>query len=63
MRMRGGPRPRRKETLVIRFRTAGVVHVVLTIVLGVVSVNSGNNLLCLVTSLMLGYMLSSGVPG
>ena len=63
MRMRGGPRPRRKETLVIRFRTAGVVHVVLTIVLGVVSVNSGNNLLCLVTSLLLGYLLASGVAG
>ena len=63
MRMRGGPSPRRKEALVIRFRTAGVVHVVLTIVLGVVSVNSGNNLLCLVTSLLLGYLLASGVAG
>ena len=47
----------------IRFRTAGVVYVALAILLGVVSVNSGNNLLCLVTSLLLGYMLASGVAG
>lgn len=47
----------------IRFQTAGVVYIVLTALLGVASVNSGNNLLCLVTSLMLGYMLASGVAG
>ncbi len=47
----------------IRFQTAGVVYVVLTALLGVASVNSGNNLLCLVTSLMLGYMPASGVAG
>ena len=53
----------RRGTPVIRFRTAGVVYVALAILLGVVSVNSGNNLLCLVTSLLLGYMLASGVAG
>ena len=63
MRMRGGPGTRRRGTHVIRFRTAGVVYVVLAVLLGVVSVNSGNNLLCLVTSLLLGYMLASGVAG
>ena len=47
----------------IRFRTAGVVYVVLAVLLGVVSVNNGNNLLCLVTSLLLGYLLASGVAG
>ena len=60
---REGQGARRRGTPVIRFRTAGVVYVALAILLGVVSVNSGNNLLCLVTSLLLGYMLASGVAG
>ena len=48
---------------IIRVRTAGTVYTLLTIVLGVVAVNSGNNLLYLVTALLLGYMLASGVAG
>ena len=48
---------------IIRVRAAGTVYTLLTIVLGVVAVNSGNNLLYLVTALLLGYMLASGVAG
>lgn len=48
---------------IIRLRTAGTVYTLLTIVLGVVAVNSGNNLLYLLTALLLGYMLASGVAG
>ena len=48
---------------IIRLRTAGTVYTLLTIMLGVVAVNSGNNLLYLLTALLLGYMLASGVAG
>ena len=48
---------------IIRLRTAGTVYTLLTIALGVVAVNSGNNLLYLLTALLLGYMLASGVAG
>lgn len=48
---------------IIRVRTAGTVYTLLTIVLGVVAVNSGNNLLYLMTAMLLGYMLASGIAG
>lgn len=48
---------------VIRVRPSGGVYILLTVALGVVSVNSGNNLLYLVTALLLGYMAASGIAG
>lgn len=48
---------------VIRVRLPGTIYIILTIVLGVVAVNSSNNLLYLVTALMLGYMAASGFAG
>ena len=48
---------------VIQTRRAGMIYIVMTIVLGVISVNSSNNLLYLVTAVMLGYMLASGLAG
>lgn len=54
---------KKRTTPVIRIRPAGGVYILLSIVLGVISVNSGNNLLYLVTALLLGYMLASGIAG
>ena len=54
---------KKRTTPVIRIRPAGGVYIALSIALGVVSVNSGNNLLYLVTALLLGYMLASGIAG
>jgi len=48
---------------VIRLRTAGTVYIVMTIVLGAVSLNTSNNLFYLMTAMMLGYMLASGLVG
>ncbi|MDR1874204.1 MAG: DUF58 domain-containing protein [Synergistaceae bacterium] len=48
---------------VIRVRRPGSVYIAISIVLGVVAVNSTNNLLYLVTTVLLGYMLGSGVAG
>jgi len=48
---------------VIRTRRAGTVYIAASIFLGVVSVNSANNLLYFVTAIMLGYMLASGLAG
>jgi uncharacterized protein (DUF58 family) len=48
---------------VIRVRRAGSIYIAISIVLGVVAVNSTNNLLYLVTTVLLGYMLGSGVAG
>lgn len=57
------PSGRKRRAPIIRIRPAGGVYVVLSVALGVVSVNSGNNLLYLVTALLLGYMLASGIAG
>ena len=54
---------KKRTTPIIRIRPAGGVYIALSIALGVVSVNSGNNLLYLVTALLLGYMLASGIAG
>jgi uncharacterized protein (DUF58 family) len=48
---------------VIRTRRAGTVYILISIFLGVVAGNSGNNLLYLTTALLLGYMLASGIAG
>ena len=48
---------------VIRTRRAGMVYIVISIFLGVVAINSANNLLYLVTAVLLGYMLASGLAG
>ncbi|GHT01767.1 hypothetical protein AGMMS50276_30500 [Synergistales bacterium] len=48
---------------VIRLRGAGAVYIAITIILGVTAVNSSNNLLYLTTTVLLGYLLSSGVAG
>jgi uncharacterized protein (DUF58 family) len=48
---------------VIRTRRAGTVYIFISIFLGVVAINSANNLLYLVTAVLLGYMLASGLAG
>ncbi|MDR3230030.1 MAG: DUF58 domain-containing protein [Synergistaceae bacterium] len=48
---------------VIRVRRSGTVYILISIVLGVIAVNSTNNLLYLTTTVLLGYMLGSGVAG
>lgn len=48
---------------IIRVRRAGTVYIAISIVLGVVAVNSSNNLLYLTTAVLLGYMLASGIAG
>jgi uncharacterized protein (DUF58 family) len=40
-----------------------MIYIVISIIVGVVAVNSGNNLLYLGTAVMLGYMLASGLAG
>ena len=56
-------RAKNKWGRVIRTRRAGTVYIMVSIFLGVVSVNSSNNLLYLVTAMLLGYMLASGLAG
>jgi len=53
----------RRGSRVIRTRRAGMVYIVMSVFLGVISVNSSNNLLYMVTAMMLGYMLASGLAG
>ncbi len=53
----------RKWKHVIRVRRSGTAYIAISIVLGVVAVNSTNNLLYLTTAVLLGYMLASGVAG
>ena len=60
---RGGRGAWRPASPIIRLRISGAVYTLLTVALGVVAINSGNNLLYLVTALMLGYMLASGIAG
>jgi uncharacterized protein (DUF58 family) len=48
---------------IIQTRRAGTVYIVISIFLGVVAINSANNLLYLVTAVVLGYMLASGLAG
>lgn len=47
----------------IRTKRSGLAYIGLCIALGVIAVNSGNNLLYLTTAVMLGYMLASGIAG
>jgi len=48
---------------VIRVRRSGTIYILISIILGVIAVNSTNNLLYLTTTVLLGYMLGSGVAG
>jgi uncharacterized protein (DUF58 family) len=54
---------KRRFGRIIETRRAGVVYIIMSIFLGVISVNSFNNLLYLVTAMLLGYMLASGLAG
>ncbi|MCL2146599.1 MAG: DUF58 domain-containing protein [Synergistaceae bacterium] len=48
---------------VIGIRTGGVLYALISAGLGLVSINSGNNLLYLVTAMLLSFLLSSGIIG
>jgi len=48
---------------VIRVHRSGIVYICVSIVFGVISVNSGNNYHYLATAVMLGFMLASGIAG
>ena len=48
---------------VIGIRTAGVLYSLISAGLGLLSINSGNNLLYLVTAMLLSFLLSSGIIG
>ena len=48
---------------IIKTRRAGSFYILLSIFLGVIAVNSNNNLLYLTTAVLLGYMLASGLAG
>jgi uncharacterized protein (DUF58 family) len=48
---------------VIGFRTAGVLYALISAGLGLVAINSGNNLMYLITTMLLGFLLSSGIAG
>jgi uncharacterized protein (DUF58 family) len=48
---------------VIKINKAGYIYIVLTIAIGFSAVNTGNNLVYLVTSALLSYMLVSGIFG
>jgi uncharacterized protein (DUF58 family) len=47
----------------IRIRKAGYFYILLTILIGFSAVNTGNNLIYIVTSALLSYMLISGIFG
>lgn len=49
--------------MVIRVHRSGVVYIIVSIVMGVLSINSGNNFHYLATAVMLGFMLASGIAG
>ena len=44
-------------------RRAGMIYIIASIFLGVISINTSNNLFYLITAMMLGYMLASGLVG
>ena len=48
---------------VISMRTTGVLYALISTGLGLVAINSGNNLLYLITAMLLGFLLSSGIVG
>jgi len=48
---------------VIRLRSAGTIYIIISIFLGVVAINTSNNLYYLITAMLLGYMLASGLAG
>jgi uncharacterized protein (DUF58 family) len=48
---------------VIRVRSTGLVYIFMTVIMGVLAINGGNNLHYLATAVLLGYMSASGVAG
>ncbi|MCL1874700.1 MAG: DUF58 domain-containing protein [Synergistaceae bacterium] len=48
---------------VVGIRITGVLYALISAGLGLVAVNSGNNLMYLITTMLLGFLLSSGVAG
>lgn len=52
-----------RSARIIRTKFAGRIYILVSTLLGVIAVNSGNNLLYLTTAALLGYMLASGVAG
>lgn len=48
---------------VIGIRTAGALYALISAGLGLVAINSGNNLMYLITTMLLGFLLSSGITG
>ena len=48
---------------VIGVHTAGVIYTLVSTGLGLVAINSGNNLMYLITAMLLGFLLSSGISG
>jgi uncharacterized protein (DUF58 family) len=48
---------------VIRIQKAGYIYILLTILIGFAAVNTGNNLIYIVTSALLSHMLISGIFG
>ena len=48
---------------VIGVNKAGIIYTLVSAGLGLVAVNSGNNLMYLITAMLLGFLLSSGIAG
>lgn len=48
---------------IIKVHRSGMIYIVVSIVMGVLSINSGNNFHYLTTAAMLGFMLASGISG
>jgi uncharacterized protein (DUF58 family) len=48
---------------VIRVRRTGIIYIAMTIIMGVIAINGGNNFHYLATAVLLGYMSASGVAG
>ena len=54
---------KRKKNSSMLVHRSGAIYIVLSIVLGVIAINGGNNVHYLAAAVMLGYMFSSGVAG
>ena len=54
---------KREKASSMRVHRSGAIYILLSIVLGVIAINGGNNVHYLAAAAMLGYMFSSGVAG
>lgn len=54
---------KREKPSSMRVHRSGAIYILLSIVLGVIAINGGNNVHYLAAAAMLGYMFSSGVAG